>query len=273
MDLVVPILNNIATDYENASKGISDEDDDVSVESDNQSYYGGEYEYDMSADDRWFILCSRPHGSVSLIPPILSIAACCCSTIGHNLCDLFFRQVGEGEVYYSSSLTEGDDVEVAGVSLGLYTYGLKYGDKDDYELQCGALPADVTIDAYIKTARSFAILSNVVGISVAFVLTLSICMKLSQKFFRRIAIASFFVAWFQSMIFIYLRSEKCYKDDLFPIYGFDLESCSLDTGSKMSIAAAVLWFASAVFLGWMDTARITEARLKLISRHVIESYR
>ncbi|KAL7542003.1 hypothetical protein ACHAXR_011417, partial [Thalassiosira sp. AJA248-18] len=242
MDNLVIMLNKIASDFDNALKGISeegnddddDDDDDETFEPDN-GFDEFLYRNDFSSDDRWFILCSRPHGSVSLIPTLLTIAAFCCAALGNNLCSLFFREVEGGEVIHN--FTMGVVEDVAGLSLGLYAYGVEYyhSDVDDYVLQCSStFPEDIKNDIYIKMARGFSALALIVGFPVMCVLGLANCMMFSQKLFRRTAVALFFVAFSQSMIFIFLRSEQCY-DDPYDLSEIDLKPCRLDNGSKLPV--------------------------------------
>jgi len=271
IDNLVIILNKIATDYDNASKGIHvEDDDDDSVEPvEHNSFDEILSGSDFSADDRWFILCSRPNGSVSLIPTLLSIAAFCCAAFGNNTCSLFIREVEDGEIFHK--MTMGGIEDVAGVTFGLYSYGIEYyhGDVDGYVLQCSqTIPFDVKNDVYIKMARAFSALAFVVGFPVICFLGLANCCRIRRKWFRRIAVAIFFVTFSQSMIFIFLLSDRCYQD-LFPnLSGVDSQPCRLDNGSKMSVASSVMWFLAAVFTTYIDRASIVEGQMKMLSMHV-----
>ena len=87
MDNLVLHLEKILAEYENASEGIADdEDSSAGSQEDPADFDDRYYDSNFSADDRWFILCSRPMGSVTLIPTLLSLAAVCCSAIGNNIC-------------------------------------------------------------------------------------------------------------------------------------------------------------------------------------------
>lgn len=273
---LVNILEVIAKDYANASQGISEEGDDASQGSNNvHAYYSGCYDNDFSADDRWFVLCSRPHGSVSLIPTLISVAAFCCSALSNNTCSLYFREAAGGNIYYSSNATKGTVEYVAGISLGFYTWGVEYYDVnvDDHVLQCSPnTPENIENDVYIKMARGFAALGLIVGFFVMCCISLANCMAFSRKSFQRISVAFFFVTGFQAMSFIFLRSDHCDKD-LFPdLPGVDLQPCRLDTGSNLSVASTVMWFLAAIFTAYIDRASIVEEQLKILSMHAMESY-
>jgi len=273
MDNLVIILNKIAEDFENASKGISNEDADDPVEIDEpgntfDDLYSGS---NFSADDRWFILCGRPHGSVSLIPTLLTIAAFFCAAVGNNTCALFIRELDNGEVFHS--MTNGLIEDVAGLTLGLYAYGVEFHhtDDDDYVLQCSPnLPDDIKDDSYIKLARGFSVLALVIGFPVMCFLSLANCMMLSRKSFRRIAVSLLFVTCFQSMMFLFLLSERCHSDN-FPNLPdeVNLKSCHLNSGSKMSLSSCVMWFLSAVLTAYIDRASVVEGQLKLLSMHAV----
>ena len=78
MDNLVIILDNIFHAYEHASYGglhndVSNDEDDQShgtIGSSNVINLGN----DLTSDDRWFIFCARPRGSVTLIPTFLAIS-------------------------------------------------------------------------------------------------------------------------------------------------------------------------------------------------------
>mmetsp|Transcript_56208 Transcript_56208/g.119523 ORF Transcript_56208/g.119523 Transcript_56208/m.119523 type:complete len:456 (-) Transcript_56208:33-1400(-) len=274
IDNLVIILNTIANEFENASKGVAevddDDDDDDSVEPvEDMDFDETLYQRDFSADDRWFILCSRPHGSVSLISMVLAIAAFFCAVLGNNICSLFIREVEDGELFYK--VTSGDLEDVGGISFGLYTYGIKYYHRDagDYVLQCApTMPDDVKNDIYVRMAHGFSALASVIGFPIMCVLGLANCMSLSRKAFQRISVALLFTTFFQSLIFIFLLSERCYQDVFPNLPSVYLQPCRLDNGSKLAVAAAVMWFLAAVFTLYIDRASLVEGHVKLLSVHI-----
>lgn len=272
MENLNAILASIAEDYENASRGTTAEEDQEgdSVVSEGPECFDEPFENNYSAEDRWFIFCARPHGTVSLIPTFLSVAGFCCAVIGNNMCSLFFRKVLDGGVYYSSGLTNGTVTEVKGFSLGLYAYGVEYYRADDHVLHCSpTISEDVTTDIYIGLARGFSAVGAIVGFVILCLLSLSNCMMLSQKLFRLIAVALFITACCQALMFLYLLSGKCH-DDLFVHLGqeeVDLEPCQLHHGSRMSISACLLWFVASVFTSLLDQASLVEERMKYLSMH------
>ena len=243
---LVLILEKIETDFELASKSAVEviNDDSYTGPSEPDNVFD-DYMFSTSADDRWFILCSRPRGSVTLIPTLLSLAAYCCAILGNNLCSLFFRPVVDGSTY--NNWTNGTVADVRGMTLGLYAYGIEYYDREveGYILQCSpALPEDIENDVYIRLARAFAALSLLVGLPVICLLSLANCMVLSQKFFRRMAVMLFVVAFFQSMLFIFLQSEKCYlsPDPELSRIKVALMPCELDNGSMISSKCLLIMF-------------------------------
>mmetsp|Transcript_4757 Transcript_4757/g.10533 ORF Transcript_4757/g.10533 Transcript_4757/m.10533 type:complete len:457 (+) Transcript_4757:144-1514(+) len=276
IDNLVTILNKIATEFENASKGIPEEDDDDDGTLEPEEHINVD-EYlcrsDFSADDRWFILCSRPHGLSSSIPLLLVIAAFFCAAVGNNICSLFIREVvNDGELFYNTTTGDLDHVEdVTGITFGLYHYGIEYyrGDVGDYVLQCAPTVRDeVKIDEYIKLARGFSSLASLVGFPFMCSLGLANCVRFRRKTFRRIAVALLFVSCFQSMIFLFLLSERCY-DDPFPNFPrVHMYPCRLDNGSKLAVASAVMWFLAAVFTLHIDRASLVEGQVQMLSMHV-----
>lgn len=270
---MVTILTTIARDHENHLKGISEEEDEGSVGSNSSVHNDELFRNDFSADDRWFILCSRPNGNVSLIPTLFSIVGFVCSVLGNNICSLFYRKLLEdGDLYFTSNLKPGLVENIAGVSLGLYAYGVKYyhGGVDDYIVTCSPnMPMDIENDIYIKVARGFSALAAIIGLPVMCVLAVANCMMLRRKTFRRITVTLFFVTCSQCMIFIYLLSERCHEN-LFPEFpDVNLKPCSLNYGSKLSISACVFWFLAAVFTAYIERASMVEDHLKMLSMHVM----
>ena len=267
MDNLVIILNKITKNYENVENVKSDEVNNGSVSVEPEEVYYDETDF---SDKSWFVLCSYPHGLASLIPTLLSVSAWTCSAWGNNVCSLFFREVLSGEVHFSSSFTNGVVRDVAGLSLGLYAYGVKYYNEDveDYVLQCSPnLPQDAANDAFIKIARGFTALALIIGFPVMCFLCITNCMMLSRNFWRNMSISLFFVSFCQAMIFMLLLSPVC-DSDVFPNFS-ELAPCSLDNGSKLSIAGSVLWFLAAVFTAYIDRARLVEEQLKILSMRAI----
>ena len=266
---LVTILNKIASDLKNASNTTLEDGNDGSVGSNEPAY--GICENDLSADDRWFILCSRPHGSVTLIPTLFAVAGFCCSSIGSRLCSLFFRELIEGNFYFTSA--DGVLEDITGLSIGLYSYGVEYNDAGFDVLQCSAtIPVDFKGDVYIKLARSFAAIGQIVGVPATFLLCLSNCMVLSRKVFRRNAVTLFIVAFCESMVFVFLLSERCNMDLLPSAPGIEFQRCRLSSGSTLYVVGSAMWFLAAVFATYIDTASLVEQRLKMYSMHVMEQY-
>ena len=268
MDNLVIILNKIAKNYEHGGNVKSDEVNNDSVSVELEEIYNDETDF---SDNSWFILCSYPHGLSSLIPTLLSVSAWTCSAWGNNICSLFFRAVLSGDVHFSSGFTNGAVRNVAGLSLGLYAYGVKYYNEgvDDYVLQCSpTLPPDISNDAFIKMSRGFTALALIIGFPVMCFLCITNCMMLSRKFWRNMSIVLFLVSFCQAMIFMFLLSPVC-NSAVFPNFS-ELASCGLDNGSKLSIAGSVLWFLAAVFTAYIDRARLVEEQLKILSMRAIE---
>jgi hypothetical protein len=278
MDNVVPILDRIVADYENSLRGMSQsrvvsiaDDDGPDVSNDSASFDESIDELSVfSADDRWFIICSRPHGSVSLIPMVLSLAGFACSILSNNMCSLFIRDIAGENVDSGLILANGDIRYVAGFVFGLYTCGVMYyqGDNDDSVVtQCYAtFPSYFELDAYIKLSRGMSVLSLIIGFLAACFLLFANCMILGQRAFRRASIALFVVAFLQSLVFMFLLSERCHKV-LIPQHEHDrvayLESCRLNGGSL--IAAIVLWFLAASFTAYTAQTGFAEKQVKAVS--------
>lgn len=160
-----------------------------------------------------------------------------------------------------------EDQQVTGVALGLYSYGLEYYNEEvgDFVLQCARHPAHFEADIYLSLARGFSALALVIGFPVLILLSFGNCMKLSDRSFQRISYCLFVVAVFESLIFLYLKSDACNKP-IFP--KFDSSSCRLETGSKMAIVATVMWFMAAIFTAFIDNAILVEWKLSLLAMYV-----
>lgn len=279
---LVKILNALVEAYESTAKSNTigaDNTEFTSLESPEpvhaeEGYYGGNNDY-STADDRWFILCSQPHGCINIIPTFLSFAAFCCSALGNNTCSLFFREVVSGSVVLSWMPEENGTIkDVAGVTLGLYSYGIElyHPENDEYVLQCSPnVPENAVDNTHIKIARGFSTLALIIGFPVMCFLILANCMMLSRKVFRRVAIALFIITFCQSMIFIYLPSPICSDDILSGFPAVIFSTCKLDSGSRLAIVASALWFLTAIFAAYIDKADLIEKRLRMITMQVVDN--
>lgn len=259
MDRLVEYLDNIADLYSSGFAGIdvADDDDDSIPSSTNLNHRSSD---DTAADDRWFIFCGRPHGSVTLIPTFLAVAAACCSIIGNNICSLFLRDV-DGDFYFNATDSSVEKIEA--VSLGLYTYGFEYYDEESERtvVECASHPPHIEADVYLKLSRSFAVIALLIGFPTLAALFVSNCMKLTDRTFRIIACCLFIVTCCESFLFLFMKSIRCHysPDELSP--GVLVKGCQLNTGAKMAIVATILWFLSAVFTGYIHQAINVEWRL------------
>jgi hypothetical protein len=86
-----------------------------------------------------------------------------------------------------------------------------------------------------------------------FALMLSVCCPLSQKRFNGLVVFFSLATLFQGLTFLIMKSNVCEKEFFSPYFedarnitDFDQVvvdvSCSLDTGSKLSVSATVLYF-------------------------------
>ena len=256
---VMSILTAIATDHENSLKGIAIEEDESSVIS-NDSFCDERIQHDFSADDRWFVICSRPQGNVSLIPTLFSIAGFVCCTIGNNLCSLFIRK--------NSSSRHGVVEDIAGVTLGLYSWGVEYYHEgvDEYVLTCSPkFPEGLDNDVDIHVARAFSVLATVIGLPTMCFLCLPNCMVFRRTTFLRTTVLLFFVSCLNAMVFLFLRSDRC-RGDIFPeLSGVVLESCSMSHGSKLSMIGSIMWFCASVFTAYFERASMVEEHIKMVA--------
>lgn len=254
MDNAVLILDRIAADYENASRGVFEsrtlsikDEDGPDVPNDPSSFDESIDELsDFSADDRWFVICSRPHGSMSPVPTVLSLAGFACSVLCNSICSLFARDVAGEKIYYDPILTN-ETRDVAGLVFGLYTNGFMYyqDDADDSVVkQCYAtFSGSNELDVYIKLARGMSMLSLIIGFLATCFLLVANCMILGRRAFWHASVTLFVVTLFQSLVFTFLLSERCHADYLQQSHDTFFESCRLDSG--FLIAAIVLWFSAA----------------------------
>ncbi len=282
-DNMVPILDRIVADYEKSLRGMSqsrvisivDDDGPVTISRRKRDDRSALFDESIdessvfSADDRWFIICSRPHGSVSLIPMVLSFAGFSCSILSNNMCALFIRDFAGENVHYDLTVANGDIKDVAGFVLGLYTCGVMYyqDDTDDAIVtQCFAtFPKYIELDAYIKVARGMSVLSLIIGFLAICFLLFANCMLLRRRAFWRASVALFAVTFFQSMVLSFLFSERCNKVLILHehIHEANLKSCRVNSVSL--IAAIVLWFLAASFTAYIAQTGFTEELVKAVS--------
>lgn len=200
---------------------------------------------DIQNDAGWFILCSLPHGLPIVPPAMFSVVALILSIVGHGTCDLLVRRV-IGDLYFYDS--ENSREKITAVSLGLYDYGFEYYHDGDSSLNrmCSFHSPETSPDAYVRIARGCAFLAVFIGLFPVGFLTMAHSMQLRDKTFKILAICLFASTCFESMVFILLNSSVCnVNPDKLPA-DVELEGCSLNRGSIMTICAIVLWFLAAV---------------------------
>ena len=196
----------------------------------------------------------------------------CFSVIGNNLCTLFERVITDRP---SFNMTDQGDT-IAGVSYGLYLYGVEYFDDagKTYITQCERYPSHAANDDYVKSARAFSAIALIIGFPIVLLLCLTSCMKLGDRTLRVMTSSLMLVAICQSMIFVFLNSGRCVVDNPNPDDASSLQSqfvwatCCLNEGSKTVIAAGVLWGLAAITLGFSSRMSLVEARLRLASMHL-----
>ena len=250
------LLPTVVKEYENSSTAASNDDDDISVQSENS--FGGDI-----SEEPWFVTFSFPQGIfASLIPTTLAFGAVCFSVIGNNLCTLFERRV----INTPSNNMSG---QVAGVTYGLYFYGVQYFDEGNEirNTQCKPYPPSVENDGYVEAARAFSVAAVFIGFPIVLLLCLTSCMKMKDRTVRLMSTLLLLVAVFQVMIFLFLGSARC-VDDPNPVdssYTFVWAKCVAYRGSKSVIISGVLWILVAFTLGFSNRLSLVEARLRFAS--------
>ena len=285
------VLPTVVSEYENTSTAASnDDDDDISVQSANS--FGGDI-----SEEPWFVTLSFPQGiAASLIPTLLALGAgkiytchnmfsfeslrlvltsifsvlckVCFSVIGNNLCTLFERRITNTP----TNNMKGYDEIIAGVSYGLYFYGIQYFDEaNEIDItQCKPYPSRVVNDGYVKAARAFSAVTLIIGFPIMLILCLTSCMKLKDRTLRVMSTLLMLVAICQVMIFVFLSSARC-VDDPNPVDSsysqsqFVWAKCAAYRGSKNVIIAGVLWTLCAFTLGFSSRLSLIEARLRFAS--------
>eukprot|EP00986_Skeletonema_menzelii_P010575 scaffold5186_cov152-Skeletonema_menzelii.AAC.2 len=257
------VLPTVVSEYENTSTAASnDDDDDISVQSANS--FGGDI-----SEEPWFVTLSFPQGiAASLIPTLLALGAVCFSVIGNNLCTLFERRITNTP----TNNMKGYDEIIAGVSYGLYFYGVQYFDEaNEIDItQCKPYPSRVVNDGYVKAARAFSAVTLIIGFPIVLILCLTSCMKLKDRTLRVMSTLLMLVAICQVMIFVFLSSARC-VDDPNPVDSsysqsqFVWAKCAAYRGSKNVIIAGVLWTLCAFTLGFSSRLSLIEARLRFAS--------
>ena len=286
------VLPTVVSEYENTSTALSNDDDDISVRSENS--FGGDI-----SEEPWFVTFSFPQGIVaSLIPTLLafgagmimcdtfsfeSLKACvdrnfflvlckvCFSVIGNNLCTLFERRITDRPTYNMTGEEDYGEI-IAGVSYGLYFYGVQYFDEaNEIDItQCKPYPSRVVNDGYVKAARAFSAATLIIGFPMVLLLCLTSCMKLGDRTLRVMSTLLMLVAIFQVMIFVFLSSARCVDnpnpvDSSYSQSQFVWAKCAAYRGSTNVIISGVLWSLVAVTLGFSSRLSLIEARLRFAS--------
>ena len=200
---------------------------------------------DVEDDVGWFMLFSLPRGLSTVPPAIFSVFAIILSMIGHNTCDILVRNV-IGDLYVNS--VDSSWNKVTAISLGLYDYGFDYypeGSSSLYNM-CSLHTPNRNPDVYVRITRGCAFLVVFIGLFPVGFLTTAQCMHLGDRTFKILASCLFLSTFFESMMFVLLKSSACtnYPDKLPD--NVELTGCSLDRGSALTISAIVMWFLAAV---------------------------
>ena len=193
------------------------------------------------------------------------------------MCTLFSRQVTDiasNNMTVQVSSIDYNVSNIAGVSYGLYFYGVEYFNDDDEKItNCQTYPSHLVNDNYVQSARAFSAIALIIGFPIVFLLCLTSCMKLGDRTLRVLSMLLMLVAFCQSMIFVFMRSGRCVKTPN-PVGPNFLEStpvwanCTLNNGSKSVIVASVLWCLAAITLGFSSRLSLVEAQLRFASMHI-----
>jgi hypothetical protein len=106
-------------------------------------------------------------------------------------------------------------------------------------------------DTKFNSARALSITGIVLGGAAWFTLMLASCCPIDQGRMRGVSCYFFLATLFQGLSLLLFKSNVCSVGFFAPYFGGDIASldgvvesvsCGLSTGSKLAIAATVLWF-------------------------------
>mmetsp|Transcript_21146 Transcript_21146/g.38415 ORF Transcript_21146/g.38415 Transcript_21146/m.38415 type:complete len:262 (-) Transcript_21146:1038-1823(-) len=175
-----------------------------------------------------------PHGGYTLIPATLSTVAWLAS-LSQDGCD-YARLTG----FIVASATKSASVEFLEVGFTAYREPVLEG--DDWKIQrtgeCLAYDENVFHqDAFWMAAKAFAFIALVLGGGGALFLWFSSCCLFSRGTWRWAGYEVLLASISQSLGFLWFATSICNTGD---------SQCTLSYGSKANIAAAGLWFISAL---------------------------
>ena len=177
-----------------------------------------------------------PHGGYTLIPAVLSTVAWLAS-LSQDGCD-FARLTG----FIVAEATQSTSVEFLEVGYTAYREPTLEGDewKVQYTGTCLAYDPDIfTQDAFWVAAKAFAFVALVLGGGGALFLWFSSCFVFSRGTWKWAGYEVLLASIFQSLAFLWFATKICNTGD---------SQCTPSYGSKTAIAAAALWFVSALVI-------------------------
>lgn len=103
--------------------------------------------------------------------------------------------------------------------------------------ECRLYPDGTSFSTKFNSARAFSICTTVIGFFVMLVLWFAACLPFPPMMFKCMSICLIINTLFQGLTFLVWRTDFCTAEGV---------SCELARDSKCSIAAACLWFVSAL---------------------------
>jgi hypothetical protein len=118
---------------------------------------------------------------------------------------------------------------------------------------CFQYPEGTEFDAKWKTAKSFAIITPIIGGFVLFWSWLAPCWYVGMQRWRKMAYVFLIMTLFQGLTLIFLSSSACKSNPVISSLAqeesiFYQQECSFGWGTKVNIAAVVFWFIAGVLM-------------------------
>jgi hypothetical protein len=148
---------------------------------------------------------------------MLSSIALILSVFGNSRCNLVKVSVTNGS---DSFLSNAFPIEP--ISVGLWCFEGTNGSLYDTR--------DVSFDSKFDAARALGVTTLCLGWIVVIFYLIAGCKRFPPTAFRIVGFLAFLACMFQGLVFLVYKSSIC------------VVGCSLDTGGKCAISAAVMWF-------------------------------
>jgi len=171
-----------------------------------------------------------PQGSYILLPTVITTLGWICSLLQDD-CDYIILRGPLVEVLTTDSPPY--------IEMGIQAYRepeFVNGEwTTDFVGDCRRYPIELNHDPFWKSSKSFSFISLVLGGGATFFLWFSTCCTFSKATWRWTGYEVSLACIFQALAFLFFKTDVCTEN-----------TCELFWGSKLDIAATVLWFVASI---------------------------